>query len=76
MSNRSISAKEVAFMMVTVDVITQVEVMRTAAEFRANNQAMYGCTGSWEEAFAAVPCASCDQVEFLSKEGFCMGCDS
>ena len=61
-------------MMVSVDVITQEEVMRTAVEFRANVEALYGAEPSWEEAFAAVPCASCDSLEYLSNEGFCMDC--
>jgi len=74
MSNRSAHLKEEARMLASVDVITQQEVMRNAVTFRANAEALYGMEPSWEEAFAAVPCASCDSLEYLSNEGFCMDC--
>ena len=74
MSIRSVYLKEETQMLVSVDVITQQEVMRNAVTFRANAAALYGVEPSWEEAFVAVPCASCDSVEYLSNEGFCMDC--
>lgn len=61
-------------MTVSVNVITQDEVVNNALMFRANTEARYGVEPSWEEAFAAVLCASCDSLEYLSKEGLCMDC--
>ena len=62
-------------MMVSVDTITQEVVMKNAVMFRENAEARYGVLPDWEQAFAAVPCASCDGLEILSKEGFCQDCD-
>ena len=62
-------------MLVTVETITQDYVMNNAMTFRANAEARYGVVPDWEQAFAAVPCASCSGLEILSKEGFCQDCD-
>ena len=62
-------------MMVSVNVITQDEVMKNAVMFRENAEARYGIVLDWEQAFAAVPCASCNGLEILSKEGLCQDCD-
>ena len=62
-------------MMVSVNVITQDEVMKNAVMFRENAEARYGVVPDWEQAFAAVPCASCNGLEILSKEGLCRDCD-
>ena len=60
-------------MMALVNVITQEEVMRNAVEFRANAEARYGLDVDWEKAFAALPCASCNNLEILS-QGYCQEC--
>ena len=62
-------------MMVSVNVITQDEVMKKAVMFRENAEARYGLVPDWEQAFAAVPCASCGGLEILCNEGFCQDCD-
>ena len=60
-------------MMVSVETIAQDDVMNNAVEFRANAEARYGLDLPWEQAFAAVPCASCNNLEILHK-GHCQEC--
>ena len=61
-------------MMGSVEMITQDAVMRSAVEIRANAKARYGFDLPWEQAFTAARCASCGNLEILSKEGFCQDC--